>query len=525
MSQLAAPLPRSQRRFDLLRLPVLGGFLRWRYARFALQVPLALIALLAVYDGFTGRQLAPQNVATVSVWVQYRGLVALAVAIVGNLFCAACPLMLTRGPSQFLKRFLPEFQFPKPLRNKFGVLALTVIFLFSYERFSLWSSPWLTAWLILGYFAAALLADTLFPAGSFCKYLCPLGNFNFALSSAAPTQISARDETVCQSCEGKYCLNGREETATSRAPLWGNRHDHVLIELPMLEVAKSKVPGAVTLEPINPEPVKLESVKPSPAKPLEVVPATGRFPGCETDLFVPTIQSNQDCTLCLNCLRACPYDNVALTVRSPLREAEVVRPKTDWAWFVTVLAWAGLVNAFAMIPPFFSLAAWLAVVLHTRDETVLLLLVQIVGIGGGTLLTFWAARASGGKLRDWVGVLFPLALAVWGGHYLFHFITGYNTLVPNVVNLFGRVIGDGATVRLPGAIRGDGIFPYQVVISYLALFGSLWSGYRKAVKGSDGSTSGIALKLLPQILLALLFNTLTLLIFSQPMQARGSLLQ
>jgi ferredoxin len=493
-------LTRASPRFDVLRVPGLGAFLRWRFSRFALQVPLLLVALLAVYDGFTGRQIAPLNTATVSVWVHYRGLVALAIAIAGNLFCAACPLMLTRGPSRFLKRFVPEFQFPRALRNKYLVLGLTVVFLFSYEHFDLWASPWLTAWLILGYFAAALLFDTFFPAGTFCKYVCPLGNFNFALSQSAPSQITARDPNVCQSCEGKYCLNGREETATARKPLWGHRGEHVMLELPMVNSGLgTRDSGLATA-------------------------ARGVFPGCETELFVPTMQSNQDCTLCLNCVRACPYDNVALAVRSPLREAEGVRPRADWAWFVVVLAWAGLMNAFAMIPPYFATAAWLSSVLGTRDEALLLLLIQTVGIGAGVALTVLAARASRGQVRDWVGVLLPLTLAVWGGHYLFHFVTGYNTLAPNVVTALNRLGLNLGALPLPAATRGDGIFPYQVVISYVALVASLWVAYRKAARDAANDARGIVVKLLPQVIVALVFNTLTILIFSQPMQARGSLL-
>ena len=71
---------------DLMGLPVLGRFLRWRHARTALQLPLLLLAVLMVFDGLTGPQLAPKNLATVLTWVHYRGLVVLALLLVGNLF-------------------------------------------------------------------------------------------------------------------------------------------------------------------------------------------------------------------------------------------------------------------------------------------------------------------------------------------------------------------------------------------------------------------------------------------------------
>ncbi|MBX9626196.1 MAG: cytochrome c oxidase assembly protein [Gemmataceae bacterium] len=51
----AAPPPR----FDLTRAWVVGPFLRWRYARPALQLPLLAVAVLVVIDGFAGPAEAP----------------------------------------------------------------------------------------------------------------------------------------------------------------------------------------------------------------------------------------------------------------------------------------------------------------------------------------------------------------------------------------------------------------------------------------------------------------------------------
>ena len=54
------PRPRVEpAAFDLLRVPLLGRFLRWRHARLSMQVPLLLLAGLIVYDGFAGRRSAP----------------------------------------------------------------------------------------------------------------------------------------------------------------------------------------------------------------------------------------------------------------------------------------------------------------------------------------------------------------------------------------------------------------------------------------------------------------------------------
>ena len=54
---------------DLLHVPVLGGVLRWRWGRLAFQIPILIIAGLLIYDGRTGPQVAPHNLATVTTWV------------------------------------------------------------------------------------------------------------------------------------------------------------------------------------------------------------------------------------------------------------------------------------------------------------------------------------------------------------------------------------------------------------------------------------------------------------------------
>ena len=176
-------------RLDLLRLPILGRFLCWKHSRTALQFPLFLLAALLVIDGLFGSPLAAKNTATVGAWVHYRGLVVLALLMVGNLFCAACPFMLPRKLAKWIGK--PTARWPKALRNKWLALAGFVGIVYAYELFDLWASPWWTAWLIVAYFALAFVLEAIFTRSSFCLYVCPLGTFNFLYSTASPTTISA----------------------------------------------------------------------------------------------------------------------------------------------------------------------------------------------------------------------------------------------------------------------------------------------------------------------------------------------
>src|SRR5436309_983579 len=96
-NRLPLPLlsgPRPSPSFDLLRLPLLGRFLRWRYARPVLQVPLLLLAVVVIVDGLRGPRAGPMNLAGVLPWVHWRGLVVLGLLVGGNGFCIACRVTL-----------------------------------------------------------------------------------------------------------------------------------------------------------------------------------------------------------------------------------------------------------------------------------------------------------------------------------------------------------------------------------------------------------------------------------------------
>lgn len=495
--------PDQPRRFDVLALPGLRRFLRWKYARLVFQLPLLILVVIMLIDGFTGRQLAPRNMATTATWLHWRGLVVLALALVGNAFCAACPLMLTRGTSRWLRSRLPErlqLRWPRALHNKYTVTALMVLFFFSYELFDLWASPWLTAWLIIGYFGAALVVDTFFPNGTFCRYVCPLGNFNFVLAHTSPTQIVALNTDICSSCEHKPCLHGRESYETA-AQATGKA-----AFIPLTDITNAN--------------------------------GSGFFPGCETGLMVPTIQSNMDCTSCFNCVRACPYDNVGLGVRSPVREA------TSDAWqrrgratvmtLGVILAAMGLLNAAAMVAPFFSFIERVAAFLGTQSEAVLFALLftstAAIGIGATFLVGIVADLAGGEKqirpLRSflrWGYIVVVLGIGFWFAHYLFHFLTGALQIIPvfqNFLQLRGlNVTPDWGLAQL---------VPSRWLFSITAAVTSIWSllavfvGIRIALR--DFGRRGV-LAMWPVLLFILAFAVFAVWLLGQPMEMRGTLLQ
>ena len=207
---------------DLLNLPVIGRFLRWKHARTSMQAVLLAVSALILYDGFWGPQLASKNLAGVLPWVHWRGFVVLALLIAGNLFCMACPFML---PRRLAKKLFPANRpWPKFIRSKWLAIGVLLVFFWAYEAFDLWASPWLTAWVALTYFVAAFAIDGIFQGAAFCKYVCPIGQFHFIHSMVSPLEVKVRQPAICGTCTTKDCIKGRFRQRTETTETFDARH-------------------------------------------------------------------------------------------------------------------------------------------------------------------------------------------------------------------------------------------------------------------------------------------------------------
>jgi hypothetical protein len=222
---LPRPVHVSNRRgpFDLFDVPVVGRFLRWQHARRAIQVVFLGLAALIVVDGLQGPQAAPMNLAGVLPWIHWRGLLILSLLVAGNFFCMACPFTL---PRSLARHWLPaSWPWPTWLRSKWLAVVLVALFLWSYEAFALWDNPWITAWIVLGYFAGAFVVDSVFSGAAFCKYVCPIGQFNFVQSLVSPLEVKVLQPAVCSNCTTHECIRGSAIVAGCQTHLF-QPHKH-----------------------------------------------------------------------------------------------------------------------------------------------------------------------------------------------------------------------------------------------------------------------------------------------------------
>lgn len=481
--------------FDALQAPIVGTLLRSRYGRLAMQAVTALLALALILDGLTGPQTAARNLATVGSWVHFRGIAVLVLLLAGNLFCMGCPFTLPRTLAKRLA--LSGRRFPQRLRNKWIAIGGLFLLFTAYEYLDLWSSPWLTAWVIVAYFFASFVLEALFTESAFCKYVCPLGAFNFVYSTVSPAQIAVKSHDVCANCVGKECVNG------SYSPQTVLRLD----QIPVLGTQATRE--------------------------VEVEHGPHGALGCGTELFAPQIRGNMDCTMCLDCVRACPHDNVSLFTRAPGRElsrGDGWLRRWDLSLLVIALAFMGISNAFGMVPPYYDLQAWLALNLGISSELLVLLvifglsnlLLPLAAASGaaviGRLVTGCQRRDS---IRDTVAAFapafVPIGFGIWFAHYSFHLLTGPGLIVPVIQEFLGAV-GDWQSwsFSLDFALIG--------LVQALALIGGfLWS-LRLAQKAALRLYRRKALPgLLPWALVFLLMMLAAWQIFSLPMEMRGTL--
>jgi len=50
-----------------------------------------------------------------------------------------------------------------------------------------------------------------FRGASFCKYVCPIGQFHFVQSLVSPFEVKTRDLSVCRTCKTFDCIRGNEQ--------------------------------------------------------------------------------------------------------------------------------------------------------------------------------------------------------------------------------------------------------------------------------------------------------------------------
>lgn len=434
-----------------------------------------LLAAAIVIDGFLGPENSPMNLAGVLPWTHWRAFTVVALLVAGNFFCMVCPFTWVRDLG---RRLLPANRnWPRMLRSKWTAIVLLGVYLWAYEVFSLWDRPAWTAGILLGYFAAAFVIDGVYRGASFCKYVCPIGQFHFVQSLCSPLEVRIRKPDACASCRTYDCIRGNE---TRR--------------------------------------------------------------GCELQLFLPRKSGNMDCTFCLDCVRACPSDNVGMLATTPgadlwknVRRSSVgsYGERPDIAALALLLTFGAFANAAGMVAPVVqwaeSMQARYAAMNSAVFFSIFIFATAVFLPTALTGLASWVTRLASGtdvRMREIFGcfsmTLVPLGAAMWLAHFLFHFFTGSHTPIPVFQRIWADLgfSGGGEPSWNIGSLAFEHLPGMELLILDCGLLLALYAAWRVAGRIAPARPFRA---FLPWGLAALALFAAGVWILFQPMEMRGTL--
>jgi hypothetical protein len=463
----------SRRQLDLLRVRWLGPALRSRRVRRLLQGLMLGLAAVIVADGLFGAQeISAMNLAGVLPWTYWRGFVVIGLLVLGNVFCAVCPFTLSRSlAGRLLGRRL---HWPRVLGNKWTAVGLFAAYLAAYESFALWDTPLWTAWLVLGYFVVCFTIEGLFPRGTFCRHVCPIGQFNFVGAGVSPFEVQRIDSSLCGTCQTHDCLRGNDEG-----------------------------PGC----------------------------PTGLFLPTKQGSLDCTF-----CLDCVRACSHDNAGLVAVTPGAALGTGRA--PGLDVAALSLVFCFGAFANAAAMIAPVAgwerTLGLWLGTESRFAPLAVGLGCGLVVAPSAAALVCSWTARVFGRvdlPLRVLVArlapALVPVGFSMWLAHFGFHLVTGLGTLGPAATRAASDAgLATACDASMSGMLMGpisgtlEGL---QIAVLGAGLVVSIAVAWRLSLGLASRPRLALALAA-PWFLLATALYGAGVWIMLQPMEMRGMMM-
>lgn len=438
---------------DLLTVPFLGAFLRWRHFNTLLLAPTLLFFGLVVGTGLFGEQ-TTDNPAILLTWILWWPAVIFTFFLVGRVWCVICPFGYVGDVIQKIGTLGRKA--PRLLKNMWWRLGLFLLLTWFTALFSLDRTPRSTAWLALVLTFGTVALAVVYQKRVFCRYVCPVGGIFGLYLMTAPLALSARDHMVCQSrCRSKDC---------AAACMWFQ--------------------------------------------------------------FPPHMDRGAECSRCLDCVRACPFDNLALTTQPIGHDLSLFRShRTSVDEATTVAAILGV----SLLQTVVMLNAWSVYQVGPLLYTVIFFVfgvgIPLALLAGVSFLASRGDRSSPGvaaSLRTYVYSFLPLGLGLHAAHN-FHHLFGegralWTGLLAWTANATGWELARPASGGV-SAMNANALFLMQ----WLALAGGLYLAWQVSahLAGRHATDRTTALRMaLPIQLFAVAYTVLNVLVLASPMAHR-----
>ncbi len=457
----------QEHRMDILRLPGIGRFLRWRWLQPIIEVPMLALFILVIIVGIWGTQEPSQNLATMLIWVYWWSLVIFSFLFVGRIWCMVCPL---GAAGEWTNRRVGTMgkRWPRALRNLWIAHIFFIVLTGVDLVIGIDILPRFTGIFLLSLLIMSVVMAFIFERRAFCRYVCPIGGMCGIYAMTSTVELRAKSRGRCDSCTTKECIKGTDDAYAC----------------PWFE-----------------------------------------YPG--------EMDRNNYCTMCAECVRACPHDNVGVSVRPPGQDLW----RTNRRVFDEVILAVGMIgvmasHTIATTQPYddwvsglevdSGIPAWVTI---TMVYVVSILLANLAYLGVSALAASWTATPKrpldGPTVYRWTGyALIPLALSmhlarnvlflnIWG--------TAIVDVMANMFNAPGFPFGTGP-VETQDLLPDSTVWWIRMAIILLGFIFSAYAAYRLSLRMQPKRR--LAGRMLAAILIAMVaFSIVYVWILSLPLVA------
>jgi hypothetical protein len=169
--------------------------------------------------------------------------------------------------------------------------------------------------------------------------------------------------------------------------------------------------------------------------------------GCPWDVFPPGMVKNTYCGTCMECLRTCPHDNIAINIRSFGADLSVERNrKLDEAYKAFIMLGAAAVYSAVLLGPWgaLKLAAYSVGTLPWLAYATSFLTLILLALPGLFWLAVWSGKKLSGSVQS-IKKLFisqsyalvPLGLAAWVAFSLSFVFANFSYVLAALSDPFG----------------------------------------------------------------------------------------
>lgn len=249
-------------------------------------------------------------------------------------------------------------------------------------------------------------------------------------------------------------------------------------------------------------------------------------PGCPFSLVIPSKEGNRFCTLCANCVKACPHDNIALKVRPFGTDFwRRIAVRFDESFFAKMLVGIVILQNIGMLTLWNSLSGFVSRATSITNETWLFTLVYFLTISIPLAFMFFtsAISAKAGKenvIQNFARFGYAFVAVDLAGHLahnLNHFFGEGKTILAAIAGLFS---GEVRQIIFQWFLNYGTVRVLQYIILGIGVLATIVITYRIAKRTAQTKWQ-LAGVMIPHLILLLALMALNFYIFSLPMIHRS----